>query len=107
MINKKWCIGIGVLLLVAGCGASQAGVIIHALAPVIGPYMSRARTMIQAQQTSGTRVRNAIDGNDRAIMRGCGDCRSLDWTPGDRHHWPLERRCDVGLDDQRRRADRL
>src|SRR3954463_6240413 len=60
------------------CGASQAGVIIQALAPVIGPYMSRASTTIQLQQTSGTRTRKAIDSQDRAGMRGCADCRSLD-----------------------------
>jgi hypothetical protein len=35
-------------------GTFHRGLIIHALAPVIGPYMSRARTTIHAQQASGT-----------------------------------------------------
>jgi hypothetical protein len=37
---------------------SQSVVIIHALAPVIGPYMSRAITTIHAQQTAGSRIRS-------------------------------------------------
>jgi hypothetical protein len=38
------------------CGTSQTGVIIHALAPVIGPYMSPAIATIQSQHTSGTKT---------------------------------------------------
>src|SRR6476646_417072 len=37
--------------------ASHWSVIIHALAPVIGPYMSRAMTTIHDRQTSGKRIR--------------------------------------------------
>src|SRR5262245_13128393 len=36
------------------CGASQLVVIIQRPAPVIGPYMSRAMTTIQVQQTTRT-----------------------------------------------------
>ena len=36
------------------CETSQRGVIIHALAPVIGPYMSRAITTIQSQEAAGS-----------------------------------------------------
>jgi hypothetical protein len=43
-------------------GISDLGVIIHALAPVIGPYMSRAMTMIHVQQTSGRAPGNTIAG---------------------------------------------
>jgi hypothetical protein len=50
----------------ARCAASQRGVIIQALAPVIGPYMSRARTTIQAHETTGTRMRRATSGHARA-----------------------------------------
>ena len=38
------------------CGASHRGVIIHALAPVIGPYMSRAITIIQIHDNNGART---------------------------------------------------
>ena len=41
------------------CGTSQTRVIIQALAPVIGPYMSRAITTIHIQQTTGSRTRSA------------------------------------------------
>jgi hypothetical protein len=44
------------------CGASHCGVIIQALAPVIGPYMSRAITTIHDQHTSGNRIRRAMSG---------------------------------------------
>src|SRR5439155_24265690 len=40
--------------------ASQWTVIIHALAPVIGPYMSRAMTTTHAQQTSGNTIRRTM-----------------------------------------------
>ena len=39
------------------CGTSQFAVIIQALAPVIGPYMSRAMTAIHVQQATGSRTR--------------------------------------------------
>src|SRR5688572_16871216 len=42
----------------ARCRTSQTGVIIHALAPVIGPYMSRANTTIHIQETSGRTISN-------------------------------------------------
>ena len=44
------------------CGASHRGVIIQALAPVIGPYMSRAITTIHVQHTSGNRIRRTMSG---------------------------------------------
>jgi hypothetical protein len=37
-------------------------VIIHALAPVIGPRMSRAKAMIQAQHTTGKRISRIMSG---------------------------------------------
>ena len=40
------------------CGASHSAVIIHALAPVIGPYMSRAITTIHIHDTSGRTISN-------------------------------------------------
>jgi hypothetical protein len=46
----------------ARCGASHTGVIIQALAPVIGPYMSRAMTTIHHQHTSGSARRRTISG---------------------------------------------
>src|SRR5688572_1882174 len=39
------------------CDASQLGVIIHALGPVIEPYMSRAITTIHSHETVGTTTR--------------------------------------------------
>jgi hypothetical protein len=42
--------------------ASHRRVIIHALAPVIGPYMSRAKAMIHAQHTTGKRINRTISG---------------------------------------------
>src|SRR5262245_27031005 len=39
------------------CGASQRAVIIHALAPVIGPYMSRAITTTHSQADTAVRAR--------------------------------------------------
>jgi hypothetical protein len=50
------------------CGASHTAVIIHALAPVMGPYISRDKTMIQARQTRGTRTRNAVTDHARTDM---------------------------------------
>src|SRR5687768_17510602 len=44
------------------CGASHSAVIIHALAPVIGPYISRAITTIHIQETSGVRTSNTTAG---------------------------------------------
>src|SRR5262245_16840401 len=44
------------------CGASQLAVIIHALAPVIGPYISRAITTIHVHDTSGIRTSRATRG---------------------------------------------
>ena len=38
------------------CRASHRGVIIQALVPVIGPYMSRAATTSQIQHTSGSTI---------------------------------------------------
>ena len=44
------------------CRASQCSVIIQALAPVIGPYMSRAITMIHSQETAGSRTSSTTAG---------------------------------------------
>ena len=44
------------------CGRSQFAVIIQALAPVIGPYMSRAITTIQIQETRGSSTRRTTAG---------------------------------------------
>ena len=44
------------------CGAFHRGVIIHALAPVIGPYMSRAITMIHIHDTNGARTNSTTTG---------------------------------------------
>ena len=44
------------------CGTSQFAVIIQALAPVIGPYMSRAITTIHIQQTRGSRTSRTTAG---------------------------------------------
>ena len=41
------------------CGASHCEVIIHALAPVIDPYMSRAMTITQVQHASGSPMSSA------------------------------------------------
>ena len=56
------------------CGGSQTSVIIQALAPVIGPYMSRDNTTIHAHETSGTRMSKPTSGHDRARM-WTRDCR--------------------------------
>jgi len=40
------------------CRISQCSVIIQALAPVIGPYMSRAIITIQVHETTGTSTRS-------------------------------------------------
>src|SRR5688500_16043417 len=42
--------------------ASQTAVIIQALAPVIGPYMSRAITAIHTQETIGSRTSSTTTG---------------------------------------------
>src|SRR5688572_15314545 len=50
-------------------GASQVTVIIHAEAPVIGPYMSRAMATTHAQHASGrmaTRTTSVSDGRPSA-----------------------------------------
>src|SRR4030095_13374339 len=44
------------------CDTSHRGVIIHALAPGIGPYMSRAITTIHTHDTSGSRSRSTTTG---------------------------------------------
>jgi hypothetical protein len=44
------------------CATSQLPVIIQALAPVIGPYMSRAITAIHVQQSTGSRTRSTTAG---------------------------------------------
>jgi hypothetical protein len=49
------------------CGASHSGVIIQALAPVIGPYISLAKTMIQVQETRGRSRRAATRGHERVM----------------------------------------
>src|SRR5437762_7399014 len=46
----------------ARCGASQTAVIIQVLAPVIGPYMSRAITTIHIQETIGNTIRSTTAG---------------------------------------------
>src|SRR4029079_13017029 len=40
------------------CGRSQFAVIIQALAPFMGPYMSRAITTIHIQQSAGSRIKS-------------------------------------------------
>ena len=49
------------------CGASHTGVIIHALAPVIGPYMSRAMITIHHQHANMTTRKRTMK-EDRACM---------------------------------------
>ena len=44
------------------CGTSHIAVIIQALAPVIGPYMSRAITTIHIQETSGSSTSSTSSG---------------------------------------------
>ena len=44
------------------CGTSHVAVIIQALAPVIGPYMSRAITTIHIQETSGSSTSSTSSG---------------------------------------------
>ena len=56
----------------ARCGASHCGVIIHALAPVIGPYMSRAITTIHDQHTSGHRRRTIGERPGACGHAACG-----------------------------------
>src|SRR5436190_19636216 len=89
------------------CGASHTGVIIHALAPVIAPYMSCDMTAIHAQQTSGTRISSATRGQERAGMWSGVIVDWLDCAIGWPHHVALDRRTDVDLAGQRGRADRL
>ena len=43
-------------------GRSHRGVIIHALAPVIGPYMSLAITAIHIHETNGSRTSSTTIG---------------------------------------------
>jgi hypothetical protein len=57
------------------CGASQEGVIIHRLAPSMGPYMSRARMTIQAQDAMGSARSNmamVVRSDRRADSRRVG-----------------------------------
>src|SRR5687767_12530351 len=44
------------------CATSHRVVIIHALAPVMGPYMSRAITTIHTHETSGSRTSSTTAG---------------------------------------------
>ena len=44
------------------CRASHRRVIIHALAPFIGPYMSRAIATIHIQHATGTRINKTMSG---------------------------------------------
>ena len=44
------------------CGTSHSAVIIHALAPVIGPYISRAIMAIHIHDTSGVRTSSTSTG---------------------------------------------
>src|SRR5688572_14448544 len=61
------------------CSASQTGVIIQALAPVIGPYISRAITTIHAQEMSDRAMSDPMrTGDGRRVMTP--DCRTLDAT---------------------------
>src|SRR5687767_15520161 len=46
----------------ARCPGSHTAVIIQALAPVIGPYMSRAMTTIHIQQSTGSTINSATTG---------------------------------------------
>ena len=67
------------------CGTSHTAVIIHALAPVMGPYMSRAITTIHIQEISGTRTSSITAGvrsyrnADSRIVGGCSS-RAAGWT---------------------------
>src|SRR4029450_6451240 len=60
----------------ARCLPSQIAVLIHALAPVIGPYIARAITAIHIQETSGTIISSTAAGvrsnrsADSRIVRG-------------------------------------
>ena len=67
------------------CGRSQFAVIIQALAPVIGPYMSRAIATIHAQQTTGNRTSSTRAGV-RSYRNACstmvGGRSSGDAGPG-------------------------
>ena len=54
----------------ARCGTSQTAVIIQALAPVIGPYMSRAITTIHIQETSGSRISSTTSRRAIVSQRG-------------------------------------
>src|SRR5262245_45791559 len=83
------------------CGASQTGVIIQALAPVIGPYMSLARTTIQAQETTGTRTSIASTGQDR-VRIGCRIVVRPAAASGIMPTWRSD-----GIQGQRRRAHRV
>src|ERR1051326_5017347 len=68
------------------CGASHRAVIIHALAPVMGPYMSRAITMIHIQDTRGDStsstsagVRSYRNANSRIVgVRSSGAGSAMD-----------------------------
>ena len=69
---------------------SHCRVIIQALAPVIGPYMSRAKTTIHAQQASGKRIKRTMNGprwfwsaNSRAVG-GCSSTSGLRTPPVER-----------------------
>src|SRR5262249_51955146 len=53
------------------CSKSHRAVIIHALAPVIGPYMSRAITTIHTHETSDSRTSSTTTG-----MRSCRNADS-------------------------------
>src|SRR3982750_4201543 len=70
---------------------SQWSVIIHALAPVIGPYMSRAIATIHDQQTIGTRIRRT-----RSDVRSCPSASSRHVGGRSLTEWsgtpPVERR---------------
>ena len=57
------------------CAASQFDVIIQALAPVIGPYMSRAIATIHSHETAGSTISRTTDdarGFPRAASRRVG-----------------------------------
>src|SRR5262250_1397673 len=74
---------------------SHRRVIIHALAPVIGPYMSRHRTTSHAQQATGNRINRTMIGPRwcrSASSRAVGGCSST----GELRTPPVEW-CEMGV----------
>src|SRR5688572_13235651 len=66
------------------CARSQCSVIIHALAPVIGPYMSRAVITIQVHEITGTSTRSTTTGMRSPRNTDSSRVGSLGTAPGKR-----------------------